>query len=155
MDEEFKKYVKMKGMLPEGAVRQKMTNDGFAAADIDAFLSGQVTSLPPPTASGGAPPRPPMAQMLQQGAPLRTAPPKLAPKADRRMSLMEEIQLGSKLKAVVKDDTRQTAVKPLTGGGGLLGMLALEMSKRRFNMGTKQEDSDSDSGFSDSDSDSD
>lgn len=140
-------------MLPEGAVRQKMTNDGFASGDIDAFLSGHVSSLPTPVPSTGAPARPAMAQMLQQGTPLRAAPPP-APKENRRMSLMEEIQQGPKLKAVVKDDTRQAAA-PLTGGGGLLGMLALEMSKRRFNMGTQQEDSDSDSGFSDSDSDSD
>lgn len=151
------KYVKMKSMLPEGAVRQKMTNDGFAAADIDAFLAGKVSSLPTPVPGANAPARPPMAQMLAQGAPLRAPPPPRAAPASaapRRMSLLEEIQQGPRLKAVVKDDSRQQPAA-ITGGGGLLGMLALEMSKRRFNMSAQQEDSDSDSGFSDSDSDSD
>lgn len=144
----------MKGMLPEGAVRQKMTNDGYGAADIDSFVSGKVEWLPTPVPSAAAPARPPMAQMLQQGTPLRAPAAPAVPKEPRRMSMLEEIQQGPKLKAVVKDDARQTT-KPLTGGGGLLGMLALEMSKRRFNMSAEKEDSDSDSGFSDSDSDSD
>lgn len=172
MSEEFRKYVKMKSMLPEGAVRQKMTNDGFAAADIEDFLSGKVASLPPPSAqsssssfSAAAPPRPPMSQMLQQAPALRSAsaaPPRAPPPAEpRRMSLLDEIKKGPQLKAVVKDDARmkQTPVKGAGGGsvgGGLLGMLALEMSKRRFNMNSQNdESSDSDSGFSDSDSDSD
>ncbi len=36
----FIKYEKMKKMLPEGPVRQKMTADGISAADIDAFFDG-------------------------------------------------------------------------------------------------------------------
>ena len=75
------------------------------------------------------------------------------------LSLLEQIQAGPKLKAVQADDTRMKAPNPagsLQGQGGLLGMLAVEMSKRRFNMKVQDEDSDSDSsGFSDTDSDSD
>ena len=37
-DPKYEKYMKMKKMLPEGAVRQKMTTDGIAPADIDAFF---------------------------------------------------------------------------------------------------------------------
>lgn len=162
--EEFRKYIKMKSMLPEGAVRQKMTADGYASKDIDAFLSGQVASLPPPCppSAGAPPPRPPLAQMLQQQPTLRSAaaqsPIKSPVQEPRRLSLLDEIQQGPKLRAVVKDDTRMKApdTSKITGGGGLLGMLAMEMSKRRFNMHQRDDSSDSDSsGFSDSDSDSD
>jgi len=37
----FAKYEKMLKMLPEGAVRQKMTADGFAEADIDKFFAAK------------------------------------------------------------------------------------------------------------------
>ncbi len=36
----FLKYDKMKKLLPEGAVRQKMMTEGISAADIDAFFDG-------------------------------------------------------------------------------------------------------------------
>jgi hypothetical protein len=73
------------------------------------------------------------------------------------MSLLDEIQQGPKLRAVVKEDTRMKTpdASKITGGGGLLGMLAMEMSKRRFNMNQKEESDSDSSGFSDSDSDSD
>lgn len=34
----FEKYSKMRKMLPEGAVRQKMSNDGIPSEEIDAFF---------------------------------------------------------------------------------------------------------------------
>ena len=139
----FKKYIRMKGMLPEGAVRQKMTADGYATSDIERFLSGQVNFLPFPSpqsaggAAGGAPPppRPNLAAMLQQTPALRSAPPPAAgskPSAGLsppRMSLLDEIQQGPKLKAVIKDDARMKSpgagggvggagAKGITGGGG-------------------------------------
>ena len=79
------------------------------------------------------------------------------PAEPRRMSLLDEIQQGPKLRAVVKEDARmkQPDAGKITGGGGLLGMLAMEMSKRRFNMNQKDESDSDSSGFSDSDSDSD
>lgn len=40
----FAKYEKMKKMLPEGAVRQKMAMDGISEKDMDAFFSGQYLS---------------------------------------------------------------------------------------------------------------
>lgn len=149
----------MKSMLPEGAVRQKLTGDGYAARDIEAFLSGQVPYITlPALGASAAPPRPPLAAMLAQQPTLRAAPPPApaAPaKPNPRMSLLEEIAQGPKLRAVNREDSRSKAPEAkITGGGGILGMLAMEMSKRRFNM-NQQEDSDSDSGFSDSDSDSD
>jgi hypothetical protein len=53
-DERFGKYIKMKEMLPEGAVRQKMKMDGFTEAEIDGFLSGKMPATPKPTAAAAA-----------------------------------------------------------------------------------------------------
>lgn len=54
VDERFAKFDKMRKMLPEGAVRQKMSLEGFTQAEIDGFFSGA-----PVAAAGGAPPPPP------------------------------------------------------------------------------------------------
>ena len=40
-DEHFRKFRKMKEMLPEGAVRQKMLAEGYAPTDIDSFPGGE------------------------------------------------------------------------------------------------------------------
>eukprot|EP00981_Chlorochromonas_danica_P005143 scaffold1036_cov169-Ochromonas_danica.AAC.23 len=52
VDERYAKYAKMKTMLPEGAVRQKMMVDGFSGVEIEAFFSGTpaVPSAPAPAA---------------------------------------------------------------------------------------------------------
>ena len=160
VDEEFRKYIKMKEMLPEGAVRQKMTADGFAPADIDAFLSGKVSSISRgggagPSNTAAPPPPMSMASMLASRPALNKT--EATPPPPKKMSLLDEIQQGSKLKSVQKDDARmKTPTTAIQGSGGLLGMLANEMSKRRFNMKVEQDDEDSDSsGFSDSDSEDD
>jgi hypothetical protein len=50
----YEKYEKMKKMLPEGAVRQKMQMDGgFTPEEIDAFMSGNPL---PPTSTASATP---------------------------------------------------------------------------------------------------
>lgn len=144
-DDPLRKYKKMKEMLPEGAVRQKMMVDGFSDEDITKFLAGVQISVPTaPVAVNVAP-------QITLKAP-SVAPPPGPPK----LSLMDEIQRGSKLKAVQAEDPRSKPCDPVQNAGGILGMLAQEMSKRRFNMNVDAEDDDSDSsGFSDSDSDSD
>lgn len=180
-DEHFKKFRKMKSMLPAGAVRQKMRAEGYSAADIDDFLDGKVNTLPPPAAvtaaasssssssagngaaaTGGGlrppPPAPPGNPLAGLGAvKLRSANESAAirPAAPKPLSLLDQIQQGPKLKAVVKEeDPRPEQPKSLQGSGGLLGMLAVAMSDRRFNMKENESDDDSDSsGFSDSDSD--
>ena len=74
-DPRFEKYAKMKKMLPEGAVRQKMKVDGFSEDEIDAFFSGS----PVAAAAAPTPPAPPaederfakyakMKKMLPEGA---------------------------------------------------------------------------------------
>jgi hypothetical protein len=137
----FKKYVKMKDILPSGAVKQKMMSDGFCSDDIDLFLLGTVTALP----------RPKIDSVVS--LPLKSFDKSLPP-PPKKVSLLDEIQGGSKLKSVQKDDTRMKS-PAIQGVGGLLGMLANKMSERRFNMKVEDEDDDSDSsGFSDSDSDS-
>ena len=86
---------------------------------------------------------------------LRAAPTKEqmdAAKPPKAVSLLDQISKGAQLKSVVKEDTRMKE-KTVTGAGGLLGMLADQMSKRRFQMKVEEEDSDSDDGFSDSDDD--
>lgn len=47
-DPKFAKYVKMKKMLPEGAVRQRMAQDGMSQEDIELLFSGDGTSAPAP-----------------------------------------------------------------------------------------------------------
>lgn len=143
-DDPFRKYIKMKEMLPEGAVRQKMTADGFDSQDIEAFLSGKVSRLEPRGAAGIA------SQLSEVKLSAAPAIPASVSAQPAKMSLLEEIQKGSKLKAVTVEDS-----KPKTqAAGGLLGMLAMEMSKRRFNMNVNEDEDDSDSGFSSSSSDS-
>eukprot|EP01040_Poterioochromonas_malhamensis_P011521 gene11521-12563_t len=51
----FEKYEKMKKMLPEGAVRQKMNLDGFSEAEIESFFSGSYLTSPSSSASAPAP----------------------------------------------------------------------------------------------------
>jgi hypothetical protein len=146
-DDPLRKYKKMKEMLPEGAVRQKMIVDGFSDEDISNFLSGMQISVP--TGSSTSTPLP----SVTLKAPTPTAATPVGPP---KLSLLEEIQKGSKLKAVQAEDPRTKTAEPVQNAGGILGMLAQEMSKRRFNMNVDAEDDDSDSsGFSDSDSDSD
>ena len=145
VDDPLRKYKKMKEMLPEGAVRQKMTVDGFSDEDITKFLSGMQISLP--MASASVPP---------PSVTLKAPAPSASPSGPPKLSLLDEIQRGAKLKAVQAEDPRAKHPEPAQNAGGILGMLAQEMSKRRFNMNVDAEDDDSDSsGFSDSDSDSD
>jgi len=146
-----------KGMLPEGALRQKLRTDGYAENDIDRFISGSTDHLTLLTGSGDSSG---MAAALSSAS-LKPAEPSSsaspAPPAGK-MSLLEAIQKGSKLKAVQADDTRVGKTPPANAAttGGMLSMLAAKMSERRFNMGVAsrpgaEEDSDSDGGFSDSD----
>lgn len=41
-ENQLEKYKKMREILPEGAVRQKMSIDGFSETEIEYFFSGQV-----------------------------------------------------------------------------------------------------------------
>ena len=52
-DPRYEKYTKMKKMLPEGAVRQKMMGDGFSQAEIDGFFSGAAAPAGPAAGGGG------------------------------------------------------------------------------------------------------
>lgn len=148
----FRKYQKMKEMLPPGAVLQKMTADGFSRDDIEAFLAGTMTHLELPIPAAGAP----SVMQSLSSPPALKASVERAPPPPRKASLLDEIQNGPKLRTVQKEDTRMKQ-PTIQGAGGLLGMLASEMSKRRFNMKVEHEDDDDSdsSGFSDSDSDSD
>lgn len=49
-DERYARYARMKSMLPEGAVRQRMAADGFSVDEIDSFFANvETSSLPPPS----------------------------------------------------------------------------------------------------------
>jgi hypothetical protein len=50
IDPKYEKYVKMKKMLPEGAVRQKMMQEGIPDAEIEAFFNGTLGDTAAPTA---------------------------------------------------------------------------------------------------------
>jgi hypothetical protein len=47
--EKFSKYEKMRRMLPEGAVRQRMNSDGFSVEEIDLFLNSPMSNAPIPS----------------------------------------------------------------------------------------------------------
>eukprot|EP01038_Epipyxis_sp_PR26KG_P007973 gene7973-10813_t len=79
VDPKFAKYEKMKKMLPEGAVRQKMMVEGISQEDIDKFFKGEIVSSGENDAT--VPPQPPapvvderyakydrMRKMLPEGA---------------------------------------------------------------------------------------
>ena len=145
----------MKEMLPEGAVRQKMKTDGFNDSEISDFLAGKTIVIP-------------SAQELEDrqyqaisvsklnisspSSPAATTPVPARPA--KRLSVLDEIQLGPKLKPVNPDDKRQKP-KAEVKAVGLLGTLAAAMSERRFHIKNQaDEDDDSDgSGWSDTDSD--
>ena len=64
-NKKFFKYKMMKKVLPEAAVRQKMTMDGFSPEEIEEFLSGAISSSAPtsqPIAAVLLPPPPPAAE---------------------------------------------------------------------------------------------
>lgn len=151
-DPVLKKYKKMKEMLPEGAVRQKMMSDGFSSLDIDSFMAGKPISLSPTSPAGGGS----VADMLASAPALKSVVPS-APAApvNKRMSIMDEIQQGARLKAVKLDDARMKA-PAIQGKGGLLGMISQQMTQRRLNMKVEEDsDSDSSGGFDESSSEED
>ncbi len=47
-------YDKMRKMLPEGPVRQKMSVDGFSEEEIDAYFAGKPIPKKAAPAGGGA-----------------------------------------------------------------------------------------------------
>lgn len=60
VEERYAKIVKMKKLLPEGAVRQKMVTEGFTPEEIDSFFANgpPVVSPAAPSVSAVAPPVP-------------------------------------------------------------------------------------------------
>jgi ubiquinone/menaquinone biosynthesis C-methylase UbiE len=61
VDDRYEKFHKMQKMhLPDGAIRQKMTAEGFAEAEIDGFFSGKlvvsVSSISSPVVNGSTTP---------------------------------------------------------------------------------------------------
>jgi hypothetical protein len=56
VDERYEKFVKMRKMLPEGAVRQKMAIEGFSEAEIDSFITNgpPKAATPAPAPAAGA-----------------------------------------------------------------------------------------------------
>lgn len=76
-DPRFEKFIKMKKMLPEGAVRQKMSLEGFTEAEVDSFITnGPPMITPAGSGGGGGAPTPDprfekfvkMKKMLPEGA---------------------------------------------------------------------------------------
>ena len=75
----FAKYDKMRKMMPEGAVRQKMATDGFSEAEIDGYFHGSTTSVVAAPAVPSAPP--PAAPTAAVAPSLSTVFPTVAPPA--------------------------------------------------------------------------
>jgi hypothetical protein len=48
IDSKWEKYAKMKKLLPEGAVRQKMMTDGCSEAEIDDLFNGNIPAVAAP-----------------------------------------------------------------------------------------------------------
>jgi hypothetical protein len=55
IDPKYEKYFKMKKMLPEGAVRQKMMQEGCSDAEIEALFNGTLGAAAPTPAATAAP----------------------------------------------------------------------------------------------------
>lgn len=51
VDDRFVPYIKMKNILPEGALRQKMQVDGFSSSEIDNFVGGNIDAAISPTST--------------------------------------------------------------------------------------------------------
>lgn len=51
VDDRFVPYIKMKNILPEGALRQKMQVDGFSSHEIDNFVGGNIDAAISPTST--------------------------------------------------------------------------------------------------------
>jgi chaperonin cofactor prefoldin len=93
LDPRFEKFDKMRKMLPEGAVRQKMSLEGFTPEEIDKFFSGAATA-------GGGGGTPAGSPMKSAASPLPPAP-KLPPKP-----VEEEPPEGMKKKEKIKPSTK-------------------------------------------------
>jgi hypothetical protein len=97
MQENLGKYNKMKSMLPEGAVRQRMCADGCSDAEIDAFFGADVA--PPPVSSPAPAVAPAAAPKKAAPAPAAAPPPSgggkapagVPPKTAGRSNLLADI----------------------------------------------------------------
>ena len=172
-DERYATYIKMRKMLPEGAVRQKMQNDGLlSTAEIDAFFGGPAEvpvaaarpPLPPPLPLSAAPVTATIATAAKSAAAdpvgqLRPASLSALSPSPEKFDLLAAVRRGSKLRAV---DTNQPHVAQKSvstsaaNTGGMLGMLAMAMKGRRAFVEVASDGENSEtSGFSESESDSD
>jgi hypothetical protein len=160
-EDALKTYRKMKAMLPEGAVRQKMVAQGFTDEEVTSFLQGGELSVPSEEVliqrqqmrllqmkTQISPKQQPSVSTVSPVQTVRTNP-------TRRLSVIEELQSGPKLKPLEEVDKRQKAPTPKTKAMGLLGALATAMAERRVHLQMEDEHADSDSsgGWSDTDSD--
>jgi hypothetical protein len=150
-DERYATYIKMKKMLPDGPVRQKMMNDGvLTGPEIDGFFDGVYVAptggvvpkmiAPPPSAGGRPPPPPPGGK---GGAP---PPPTPASPSAGRLAGLQTVKLNQ---AASRPRPPSAAVK---NAPGMLSLLANAMNNNRvlFN-GNSDDENESDGGFSDDD----
>lgn len=144
-DERYATYIKMKKLLPEGPVRQKMLSDGvLSEAEIDGFFSGVYV----PNQGGGshvpAIPRP-APQLKSVGASPMEAP---KPAMGGMLAALQTVSLK-------KADNDRKARPPSVAAKnapGMLSMLATAMNNRRdFLKEDESDDDESDGGFSDDD----
>jgi hypothetical protein len=117
-DDPLYKYHKMKTMLPEGAVRQKMMNDGFSDAEIQAFFEGTTAAPSAGKVGGPSPPPPPSLPKKDTNNSDNGSKP---PPPQKKLSLMDSIKAGN---ASLKRTTPNEEIPVSTQSGMLAAIKA-------------------------------
>jgi hypothetical protein len=102
VDPKYEKYVKMRKMLPEGAVRQKMATDGFTSEDVDAFFNGTV-GAGASTDVGIAPPPAPAAASVD-------------PKYEKYVKMKKMLPEGAVRQKMLQDGFPETEIEAFFNG---------------------------------------
>lgn len=145
-DERYATYIKMKKLLPDGPVRQKMLSDGLLSeAEIDGFFAG--VYVPSPGGMSGSVP-----QNIPRAAPqLRSvgaSPVESKPAMGGMLAALQTVSL----KQVDNDRKARPPSVAAKNAPGMLSMLATAMNNRRDFLKEDESDEDeSDGGFSDDD----
>jgi hypothetical protein len=145
-DERYATYIKMKKLLPEGPVRQKMLSDGLLSeAEIDGFFSGVYIPSQGGSSAASSIPRPaPQLKSVSASPTMEASKPPMG-------GMLAALQTVSLKKADNDRKARPPSVAA-KNAPGMLSMLATAMNNRRdFLKEDESDDDESDGGFSDDD----
>jgi hypothetical protein len=108
--ERYEKFFKMQKMhLPEGAIRQKMTQEGFSDAEIDGFFAGKLVAAPSASASASA------SAGASAGAGATTSGPAADTRYEKFRPALQQIKDTMKADGLGDADVQQFLSGPLGG----------------------------------------